>query len=145
MIEFGVFKRKYTLVGVEIQDVKDIIINNLNERNADEIEDCTNFISFNNHFYNRKRLNVSLMSLIDAGYFNFSENKDGVNIVAYFSIKRMLLATIIFLCVLTYMNRDELFIAVFVCVLFSLQLLISIFRYMFFLKDIVEIIKSKAS
>lgn len=138
MIEFGFFKKKYKLTGIEIPQIKEVIVDNLNDRKADEIEVSSVSIYFNNHIYRNGRTNQSLMSVVDAGSFHLFKDKEGITLIAYFSVKRIMFLVIIVLFIIIYEYKDDLFYTILPCVLFLSMIFVSILRYLFFLREIIE-------
>jgi len=134
----GIFQREYNIDAYFAHLLKDIIVDKLEKRKAENIEVSDNIISYKNDFFTHIKSNFSLMSLVDSGSFFFYRKGEQGILLASFSMARLIIFDLIAIVVLYSLNfMPNLGILIFSGILFLISL-ISILRYHSFMKDIIE-------
>lgn len=134
MIE-GIFQREFSIDAYYAHLLKDIIVDKLEKKKAENIEVCDNTITYKNDFFSQTKYNISLMSLVDSGSFSFYRKAEQTSLVASFSIIRLIIFEIIAIAVLYFSNfMPNIGILMFSGVLFLISLIL-ILRYHSFMKE----------
>jgi len=138
MITLGVLRKRYNIKEDAIASLRGNIYEYLNKKKVDDILEKDGVIYFSNNFYKSGRTNWSLMSAVDAGSFSFVKNGDRNELIASYSIKRLLIFLVLVIIFVLCANSNNLISSILPSIFFSSTVPITVIRYRFFLKSVLK-------